>query len=176
MRYADDHFEPNFIATIGVDFKLKIVDVDDAKVKLQIWDTAGQERFCNITRSYYRGSDGILIVYDVTNRDSFSHVTKWIRELDENTEERAVRVLVGNKADLVDKRVVAQEDGRMLAEEHGMPFFETSALTGDKVDAAFEETCAQCMQAYREKGGPKAPTPAVRLALPAEKKKKTCCI
>eukprot|EP00754_Rhynchopus_humris_P043365 Rhum_TRINITY_DN3175_c0_g1::Rhum_TRINITY_DN3175_c0_g1_i1::g.9865::m.9865 len=163
-RYADDCFEANFIATIGVDFKVKTVDVGDGKLaKLQIWDTAGQERFSNITRSYYRGSDAILIVYDVTNRDSFTHVSKWMRELQEHSEETSVRILVGNKADLAERRVVSSEEGARAAAAASMQFFETSALTGANVSEAFMSASMQCRKEYDERGGPRPLPQAVKL-------------
>eukprot|EP01063_Lacrimia_lanifica_P018549 TRINITY_DN25451_c0_g1_i1.p1 TRINITY_DN25451_c0_g1~~TRINITY_DN25451_c0_g1_i1.p1 ORF type:complete len:207 (+),score=100.65 TRINITY_DN25451_c0_g1_i1:98-718(+) len=172
-RYADDYFEPNFIATIGVDFKMKTVELDGKRAALQIWDTAGQERFCNITRSYYKGSDGILIVYDVTNRDSYNHVSKWLGELDQNAEGIKVRFLVGNKCDLVDKRVVTRAEGEDLAARCGLPFFETSALTGEMVADAFAAACAECKKEYDARGGPRETHKSVKLT-PGKKKKKPC--
>ena len=163
-RYADDSFEQNFIATIGVDFKVKSVEVDGGKTaRLQIWDTAGQERFSNITRSYYRGSDAILIVYDITNRESFSHVTKWVSELQQNAEDTRVRLLIGNKADLEEKRVVSHDEGAAFAAEVSMQFFETSALTGDNVSNAFQDATLQCQKEFDTRGGPRAPKPSVKL-------------
>lgn len=126
-RYVDDRFNEMHLATIGVDFKIKSLFVDDKKVKLQIWDTAGQERFRSITTSYYRGAHGIFIVYDVTNRKSFDEVKNWFREagifhiLPKNI------LLVGNKIDFISKREVSTQEGIELADNMGCSFIETSA-------------------------------------------------
>ena len=172
-RYADDHFEPNFIATIGVDFKTKKIIVDGSKAKLQVWDTAGQERFCGITRSYYRGCDGIAVVYDVTNRESFVHVSKWLSELSSNTTHPVIRILIGNKSDLTDKRVVSPSEGKDVAEANNMPFYETSALTGDGVEEVFDSLCRSCKKQYDIRGGPLPPPETLRMD--NKKKKRKCC-
>eukprot|EP01061_Rhynchopus_euleeides_P010384 TRINITY_DN19831_c0_g1_i1.p1 TRINITY_DN19831_c0_g1~~TRINITY_DN19831_c0_g1_i1.p1 ORF type:complete len:205 (+),score=87.53 TRINITY_DN19831_c0_g1_i1:148-762(+) len=178
MRYADDCFEQNFIATIGVDFKVKSVEVDDGKTaRLQIWDTAGQERFSNITRSYYRGSDAILVVYDVTNRESFSHVQKWLYELQQNADDTSIRILVANKADLVENRVVPTEEGAQVAAQAGMEFFETSALTGDNVVEAFRAATLLCQKEFDARGGPRPTPQSVKLETrqQASSKSKRAC-
>ena len=100
MRYSDDSFTSSFITTIGIDFKIKSILVDDSKVKLQIWDTAGQERFRTITTAYYRGAMGILLIYDVSDEKSFVNVRNWMRQIDQNAAENVNRVLIGNKADV----------------------------------------------------------------------------
>lgn len=100
LRYSDDSFTSSFITTIGIDFKIKSILLDESKVKLQIWDTAGQERFRTITTAYYRGAMGILLVYDVSNEDSFTNVRNWMKQIDQNAAENVVRILIGNKADV----------------------------------------------------------------------------
>ena len=100
LRYSDDSFTSSFITTIGIDFKIKSILIDDSKVKLQIWDTAGQERFRTITTAYYRGAMGILLVYDVSDEQSFVNVRNWMRQIDQNAAENVNRVLIGNKADM----------------------------------------------------------------------------
>ena len=100
LRYSDDSFTSSFITTIGIDFKIKSILVDDSKVKLQIWDTAGQERFRTITTAYYRGAMGILLIYDVSDENSFVNVRNWMRQIDQNAAENVNRVLIGNKADV----------------------------------------------------------------------------
>ena len=100
LRYSDDSFTSSFITTIGIDFKIKSILVDDSKVKLQIWDTAGQERFRTITTAYYRGAMGILLVYDVSDENSFTNVRNWMRQIDQNAAENVNRILIGNKADI----------------------------------------------------------------------------
>ena len=99
LRFADDKFNENFYATIGVDFRFKNVMVDDKSVKLQIWDTAGQERFKTITSAYYRGADGIIIVYDITDRNSFAHIKDWLDDVNKYTDNNPLKIIVGNKID-----------------------------------------------------------------------------
>ncbi|OQR74118.1 ras-related protein Rab-8A-like, partial [Tropilaelaps mercedesae] len=105
-RFCDERFYDTYISTIGIDFKQKIINLDGTPVKLQIWDTAGQERFRTLTTAYYRGAMGILIMYDVTNMDSFNHLTYWLRNVDENASPDVVKVLVGNKCDASAQRQV----------------------------------------------------------------------
>ena len=100
LRYSDDSFTSSFITTIGIDFKIKSINVNESKVKLQIWDTAGQERFRTITTAYYRGAMGILLVYDVSDEASFTNVRNWMRQIDQNAAENVNRVLIGNKCDV----------------------------------------------------------------------------
>jgi Ras-related protein Rab-8A len=100
LRYSDDSFTSSFITTIGIDFKIKSILIDDSKVKLQIWDTAGQERFRTITTAYYRGAMGILLVYDVSDENSFINVRNWMRQIDQNAAENVNRILIGNKSDV----------------------------------------------------------------------------
>merc|ERR1712063_143092 len=104
LRFSDDIFTENFISSIGVDYKVNSVDINGTEIKLQMWDTAGQERFRTITSSYYRGAQGIMIVYDITDRDSFDNIKNWMVEIDKYAQENVIKVLVGNKSDLDDKR------------------------------------------------------------------------
>ena len=99
LRYANDSFSPTFITTIGIDFKIKTVPIDNHVVKLQIWDTAGQERFRTITTSYFRGAQGILLVYDVTDRGSFENISNWVGQIEQHADINVTKVLVGNKCD-----------------------------------------------------------------------------
>ena len=138
VRFVDDVWEENFVPTIGVDFKLKTLDVNGKKVKLQIWHTAGQERFKNITASYYRGGNGVLVVYDITDRDSFTNLTSWLIEIEKNANKNVFKLLIGNKNDLESERKVTTEEGKEFADSNGMKFIETSAKTADKVYEAFE--------------------------------------
>ena len=116
---------------------MKSIEVDGKKVKLQIWDTAGQERFKNIQASYYKGANGILVVYDITNRQSFEHVNSWLIEIEKNGNKNVYKFLIGNKNDLEDQRVVTKEEGEEFASINGMDFFETSAKTDYQVQDAF---------------------------------------
>mmetsp|Transcript_17147 Transcript_17147/g.21125 ORF Transcript_17147/g.21125 Transcript_17147/m.21125 type:complete len:206 (+) Transcript_17147:391-1008(+) len=136
LRFADDSFTESYISTIGVDFRFRTVKVGEKYVKLQIWDTAGQERFRTITSAYYRGADGIIMTYDVTNQDSFDHVQDWLQEVNKYANEGTCKLLIGNKSDREDK-VVSTEVGTEFAKKLDMPFLETSAKTASNVEAAF---------------------------------------
>jgi len=137
LRYANDSFSPTFITTIGIDFKIKNIDIDGTKIKLQIWDTAGQERFRTITTSYFRGAQGILLVYDVTDRRSFESIRNWISQIQQHADVHVNKILVGNKCDLEDKRDVSKEQGEEMAEHYGVRFLETSAKVSNNVEQAF---------------------------------------
>ena len=137
LRFSDDTYETTFCSTIGVDFKIKTVELDGKVVKLQIWDTAGQERFRTITSSYYRGAHGIIIVYDVTDTESFDNVKNWLKEIDKNAAESVQKLLVGNKSDLASKKAVDYGAAKELADEMAMPFLEASAKNSSNVEAAF---------------------------------------
>jgi len=140
LRYSDDQFTTSFITTIGIDFKIKPILIDDSKVKLQIWDTAGQERFRTITTAYYRGAMGIILVYDVSDEVSFQNVNNWMRQIDQNAAENVNRILIGNKCDVSSsERRVEHAQGEELAAKFGIPFFETSAKNNVNVDAAFDQ-------------------------------------
>ncbi|KAL6880052.1 hypothetical protein ACP4OV_011617 [Aristida adscensionis] len=137
LRFSDDTFTTSFITTIGIDFKVRTVELDGKRVKLQIWDTAGQERFRTITTAYYRGAMGILLVYDVTDESSFNNIRNWIRNIEQHASDNVNKILVGNKVDMDSKRVVSTAQGQKLADEYGMQFFETSAKTNQNVEQVF---------------------------------------
>lgn len=140
LQFTDKRFEAGHDLTIGVEFGARMISIDDKPVKLQVWDTAGQESFRSITRSYYRGAAGALLVYDVTRRETFEHVATWLEDCKENSGMHMTILLIGNKADLADKRAVPEAEGRRFAEEHGLPFIETSAKTALNVEEAFLRT------------------------------------
>ncbi|XP_033733922.1 ras-related protein Rab-1A-like isoform X2 [Pecten maximus] len=137
LRFADDVFSDTYIYTIGVDFKIRTVEIDSSIVRLQIWDTAGQERFKTITSSFYRGSHGIMIVYDVTDMESFQNVESWIQEVDKYGSCNSSMILVGNKSDMTGKRVVTYAMGKEYADRLGIPFVETSAKRSTNVETSF---------------------------------------
>lgn len=138
FRYADDSFTSAFVSTVGIDFKVKTVFRQDKRVKLQIWDTAGQERYRTITTAYYRGAMGFILMYDVTNEESFNSVQDWCTQIKTYSWDNAQVVLVGNKCDMEDERVISFERGRQLADSLGLEFFETSAKENINVRAVFE--------------------------------------
>ncbi|XP_053220638.1 ras-related protein Rab-26 [Podarcis raffonei] len=138
VRFKDGAFlAGSFISTVGIDFRNKVLNVDGVKVKLQIWDTAGQERFRSVTHAYYRDAHALLLLYDVTNRTSFDNIQAWLTEIHEYAKQDVVLMLLGNKVDSTQERVVKREDGEKLAKEYGVPFMETSAKSGLNVDLAF---------------------------------------
>jgi Ras-related protein Rab-8A len=139
LRFSDDSFTPSFITTIGIDFKIKTIELDGKRIKLQIWDTAGQERFRTITTAYYRGAMGILLVYDCTDEQSFQNIRNWIRNIEQHAAQNVDKILVGNKCDMIAEKVVETSRGQQLATEYNIPFFETSAKTNVNVVESF--TC-----------------------------------
>ncbi|BGO96156.1 hypothetical protein NBRC10512_002462 [Rhodotorula toruloides] len=137
LRFADDTYTESYISTIGVDFKIRTIELEGKTVKLQIWDTAGQERFRTITSSYYRGAHGIIVVYDVTDADTFSNVKQWLQEIDRYACEGVNKLLVGNKSDLTSKKVVEYNVAKEFADQIGVSLLETSAKNATNVEQAF---------------------------------------
>lgn len=136
-RYTDDTFLTSYISTIGVDFKITTCKYNDKNIKLQIWDTAGQERFQTITTTYYRGSHAIIVVYDITDRDSFDNVTYWISQIKKYAADNVNILLIGNKNDLNYGRKVSQKEGEEFAAKYDIDFIETSAKNSCNVKNAF---------------------------------------
>jgi small GTP-binding protein len=126
------------MSTFGIDFKEKDAMIGDKKIKVQIWDTAGQERFRNITNSYYRGAHGIAVVYDVTNLLSFDTVTVWVKEINKRSSRNSLKVLIANKTDMTNLRVVTEEQGKNFAKSNDMYYFEASAKDDVGVNEAFD--------------------------------------
>jgi len=150
-RFIDDKFKKESTHTIGVEFGSKIVEVGGQHVKLQIWDTAGQERFRSVTRSYYRGAAGTILVYDVTNRESYNHVSSWLNDARALANPDIAIVLVGNKIDLASEREVTFLEASRFAQENDLMFLETSALTGEGVSEVFLK-CARTILSKIESG------------------------
>ena len=135
LRFMEDSFIDLHMATIGLDYKLKTMTLEEQKiVKVQIWDTAGQDKFRAITRNYYKGASGIILIFDVTNIKSFENIKKWINEIKEEISENVSIVLIGNKIDNVKERKITKEQGEKIANEIGTKFFETSAKTGEGIN------------------------------------------
>ncbi|VDN90594.1 unnamed protein product [Brugia pahangi] len=151
LRFVDDTFDPEIAATIGVDFRVTSMMVNQNRVKLAIWasiffDTAGQERFRTLTPSYYRGAQGVICVYDVSNRQTFERLSHWMNEVDTySTKTDAVKMLIGNKID-ISSREVTREEGLEFAKRHRMLFIEASAKTREGVQCAFEELIEKVLQ------------------------------
>lgn len=137
LRFVEDKFNPSFITTIGIDFKIRTIEINGKRIKLQVWDTAGQERFRTITTAYYRGAMGIVLVYDVTDSNTFENIRKWFSTVNQHANDDAQLMLVGNKADEDGIRTVTKQQGEALANELNIPFIEASAKTNENVDEIF---------------------------------------
>jgi len=203
LRFADDTFTESYISTIGVDFKIRTLELDGKTLKLQIWDTAGQERFRTITSSYYRGArctygtppptahaaqaltrvcagaHGIIVVYDVTDAESFQNVTQWLHEIDRYASNGVNKLLVGNKSDLNAKRQVTYEQAKEFADSMNMEFLETSAKASSNVDRAFLTIATQiknrmASQPMQGGGAASGSTPVTNLA-GAKVESSGCC-
>ena len=150
LRFTDDSFTANHLTTIGIDFKIKIINLENKLIKLQIWDTAGQERFRTITKTYYKGAHGIILTYDVTDQNSFKNIRNWIKQIEANAQTSVKKVLVGNKCDKPD-RVVTEEEGKKLADDYNMSFFETSAKTNQNVTEVFTYLTKEILSSNADK-------------------------
>lgn len=140
LQFTDKRFQPVHDLTIGVEFGARMINIENKQVKLQIWDTAGQESFRSITRSYYRGAAGALLVYDVTRRDTFHHLTSWLEDARRHSNSTMTIMLVGNKSDMDTRRAVTYEEGEKFAKQHDLLFLETSAKNDEFVEEAFIKT------------------------------------
>jgi small GTP-binding protein len=171
QKFIDNTFSKSTMSTIGVDLQSKIIDINGKKVKYLIWDTAGEDRMKTMTYSYYRGCHVILIVYDVTNQKSFENVTTWVECVDKFAKTNVLRILVGNKTDLEDQRVISKEDGKKLADENGLKFYEISAKAVTGLCEMFEDIAKEYVQMYQQKS-----IKNFQLKKAAETKaKKKCC-
>ena len=145
-RFVENKFLKNHLATIGIDFKTKTLNINKQEIKLKIWDTAGQERFRNITTQYYKGADGIVLIYDVTDDASYEKIRDWMEQILSSTKRKDIGlVLLGNKCDM-EPRAVSEEQGKKMAEELTVSYFETSALTGQGINEAFNELTRDIMK------------------------------
>ncbi|KAL9644573.1 hypothetical protein ABK040_015312 [Willaertia magna] len=146
MQFTEDEFKEHISPTIGVDFKVKFIEAKKKRVKLTIFDTAGQERFRTLTSSYYRNAHAVILVYDVTRKETFDNIQNWLKECNlYATYEDCVKLLVGNKIDLKEKREVSEQQGDTFARQNNMLYIETSAKTREGIDQAFEEVAHQIL-------------------------------
>ena len=139
LQYTEKSFQTEHMSTIGLDYRLKnIILKNGKKVKLQIWDTAGQDRFRSVTKTYYKGAHGILLIYDVTSLQTYENVKNWITQIREEANPHIVIYIIGNKIDMIEGRKVKTEEGQQLANEFHLQFFETSAKTGQNINETFD--------------------------------------
>jgi len=160
LRFSDDTYTESYISTIGVDFKIRTLEQDAKTIKLQIWDTAGQERFRTITSSYYRGAHGIIVVFDVTDKESFNNVKHWFQEIEKYAADGVNKLLVGNKCDLASKKVVSYDEAKEFADSQGIQFMETSAKNAHNVEQAFKTMAGEIKQRVAQQ----APKPSAKAA------------
>ena len=144
-RFLNDEFDMNTKETVGVEFGSKnfILGEKEDIVKAQIWDTAGQERYRSVTKAYYKGAKGALLVYDITRKATFENIDNWLIDLRTNADKDILILLIGNKSDLIDTREISEEEARTKAEQYNIAFLETSAKTGDNIAKAFTELVTQ---------------------------------
>ena len=175
-RFISDSFDEQG-PTVGVDFKLKHVDVDGTRLKLTVWDTAGQERFRTLTSSYYRGAHGVVFVYDVTSRESFENAREtWRKEVEMyGTIANSVKIVIGNKIDREDERTVARKEGVAFAKEYGCLFLECSAKTKVRVAEAFDELVKAILETSGLLMDVEGDTDGVKLGAYADRANGGCC-
>lgn len=174
LRYTDNRFQETFMTTIGVDFKTKFIDIDGNHVKLQIWDTAGQEKFRSITKAYYRGAHGILVVFDISRRDTFNQTRMWIDSIKDASSDSIDVILIGNKCDL--ERAVERDEAEELAAQYKIKYFETSAKDNTNVEEAFKYLATE---AYHRRNSGNIQKPAKSEAFKVDNNKNqkndSCC-
>ena len=155
LRYTEETFNSKLVNSIGVDFKMKKKEIDGKIIKVQIWDTAGHERFRSITYSYYRGANAIIIVFDLSDKKSFISITEWLKQIEKHAKENVFKFLVGNKSDLIDERKVTYEEAKQYADEHDLPYIETSAKEGININELFDSSIKTFLSLNKSFGGEK---------------------
>ena len=180
-KYLKNQFMENSKATVGVEFGSKLFNHQGHKIKAQIWDTAGQEKYKAITGAYYKGSKGAFIVYDITRKDTFASIERWVNDLKATSDPKLTIILIGNKNDLDDKREVSKDQGEEKAKSFGCAFLETSALSGDNLDKAFELMVKEIYEKFSNSSSEEEEFEAVKkgedlkVEKATDKNKKACC-
>lgn len=183
VQYSENRFVHSHDITIGVEFNSKRIILTDENnkdniIKIQIWDTAGQEQFISITRSYYRGSAGVLVVFDITRRETFLNIKNWFREIDKNADDGCKILLIGNKSDLKERRQVSFEEANKLAKEYDVSYVETSAKNYENVEFIFNKLAKEILHSLKNENN--SLQPGVRLGIVSNSKRykskgKKCC-
>ena len=174
-RYADNTFQETHMSTIGIDYKLKNVQMENGKVaKLQIWDTAGQDRFRSITKNYYKGANGIVVIFSVVDKLSFINIKSWINQIKAEVDDKVTIIIVGNKIDDEENREVTTEEGEELARSFDLNFFECSAKTGENINETFNELVKKMVEIHEKFGGKDDKLKLKQNKVGGEKKQ--CCL
>ena len=171
LRYTEETFNSKLVNSIGVDFKMKKKEIDGKIIKVQIWDTAGHERFRSITYSYYRGANAIIIVFDLSDKKSFINIIEWLKQIEKHAKENVFKFLVGNKSDLIDERKVTYEEAKKYADEHDLPYIETSAKEGININELFDSSITTFLNMTKSFGGEKN----IKLNSQNTNEKNSCC-
>lgn len=181
-RFTRNEFCLESKSTIGVEFATRTLQVEGKTVKAQIWDTAGQERYRAITSAYYRGAVGALLVYDITKKQTFDNLQRWLRELRDHADSNIVILMAGNKSDLNHLRAVQEDDGQTLAEREGLSFLETSALEASNIEKAFQTILTEIYHivskkalAAQEAGAHPGQGTAINVGDSGNQNQKSCC-
>ena len=176
LKYTDKSFQEIHMSTIGLDYRLKTLTLKNRKtVKLQIWDTAGQDRFRSITKNYYKKANGIILIYDVTNKKSYKNISVWINQIKEEADPNVVIYLAGNKIDMEEERKIKTEEGEKLAEEYNFPFKETSAKEDININETFEDIAERIDEIFSKSTANAEIRMTKNRLSNAQKKKKGCC-
>ena len=181
LRYTEDKFDDNQFSTIGIDYKTKYMKMDDSSVKVLIWDTAGQEKFRNIAKQYYKGANGVLLIYDICSRKTFERVEFWLKELKENNRiDELFICLVGNKNDLEDKREISIEEGEKYANDNNILFLEVSAKSGKGIIDLFKKVIKGALDKVytkieKDEGEDKVRLSSFLEKIDVKEKQRRCC-
>ena len=173
VRYTQNKFNSGYLSTVGIDYQSKKINYQNRDIEMQIWDSAGQEKYRAISKQYYKKANGILLLYDVTSRESFLGIKEWIRDINNMVTMKPSLILVGNKIDL--ERKVLTEEGEELSKKYNAMFFETSAATGKGIEELFQALLENIMKDYDERKKQQESLLLERLTINGIEEKKKCC-
>ena len=173
-KYCKNEFMSKYITTIGIDFQIKYLNINNKRIKLQIWDTAGQERYRVVTKNYFNTSNGFVIIYDITSRESFNNINNWMEQIENIVGDRVKCIIFGNKNDLVSERKVQKEEGEELAKRYNCSFFETSAKEGNNIEEGFKSITLEIIEKLKNSKVKKDNGTTI-LKSKKNKQKKNCC-